>query len=327
MLALLLAASSAHAGLDWHSLWRTADQRAEQLMRQGDARAAASTYADPRHKAYAELQAGDYASAARDFAGLDDSDAHYNRGNALAHAGDLAAALKAYDAALARDPNNKDARHNRELVERALRSQPHPPPQDQAKKSQQGKGDAKNDEKNDAKSGSKSDQRQGGKNASTSGSPKEQSSAGAPSKDAEKQGAGQGAQQQGKQGESPSGADHGNAAQAANGSAKDAAQSRGQGASKAADDKQQVARDAAAALARAPGSQSDDKSGDQGNDKGAGAANAGAAQAKADGATTAQRERQLSQEQWLERIPDDPGGLLRRKLLIEHLMRQQRGQP
>jgi Ca-activated chloride channel family protein len=27
-------------------------------------------------------------------------------------------------------------------------------------------------------------------------------------------------------------------------------------------------------------------------------------------------------EQWLQRIPDDPGGMLRRKFLIEHLLRE-----
>ncbi len=34
-------------------------------------------------------------------------------------------------------------------------------------------------------------------------------------------------------------------------------------------------------------------------------------------------EQQIEKEQWLHSIPDDPGGLLRRKFLIEHMMRQQ----
>jgi Ca-activated chloride channel family protein len=38
-------------------------------------------------------------------------------------------------------------------------------------------------------------------------------------------------------------------------------------------------------------------------------------------------EQQLAQQQWLRAIPDDPGGLLRRKFLIEHMLRQQKGQP
>ena len=38
-------------------------------------------------------------------------------------------------------------------------------------------------------------------------------------------------------------------------------------------------------------------------------------------------EKQIAQEQWLRSIPDDPGGLLRRKFLIEHLMRQRDAKP
>jgi len=41
---------------------------------------------------------------------------------------------------------------------------------------------------------------------------------------------------------------------------------------------------------------------------------------------TPESEAQLAQDQWLRRIPDDPGGLLRRKFLIEHMMKQQEQQ-
>jgi len=43
----------------------------------------------------------------------------------------------------------------------------------------------------------------------------------------------------------------------------------------------------------------------------------------ANGFPTAQTEQQLALEQWFRQIPDDPGGLLRRKFLIEHLQKQQ----
>jgi Ca-activated chloride channel family protein len=33
-------------------------------------------------------------------------------------------------------------------------------------------------------------------------------------------------------------------------------------------------------------------------------------------------EQQMAQEQWLRSIPDDPGGLLRRKFMIQQMMRQ-----
>ena len=48
-----------------------------------------------------------------------------------------------------------------------------------------------------------------------------------------------------------------------------------------------------------------------------------AAEARAE--TAGQRERRLANEAWLKRIPDDPGGLLRAKLRLEHERRQRDG--
>ena len=41
--------------------------------------------------------------------------------------------------------------------------------------------------------------------------------------------------------------------------------------------------------------------------------------------TAEQRERRLANQAWLRRIPDDPGGLLRAKLRLEHERRQREG--
>ncbi|MBW3549850.1 MAG: tetratricopeptide repeat protein, partial [Proteobacteria bacterium] len=43
--------------------------------------------------------------------------------------------------------------------------------------------------------------------------------------------------------------------------------------------------------------------------------------------TAAERERRLANEAWLQRVPDDPGGLLREKFRIEYERRQLRGDP
>jgi len=37
-------------------------------------------------------------------------------------------------------------------------------------------------------------------------------------------------------------------------------------------------------------------------------------------------EQELALEQWLRQVPDDPAGLLRRKFMLEHLLRQKRHQ-
>lgn len=76
---------------------------------------AAAISGDPAWRGTALYAAGRYKEAAEAFAGFP-----YNRGNALALSGDLKGALMAYDAALARDPADEDAKANREVVARLL---------------------------------------------------------------------------------------------------------------------------------------------------------------------------------------------------------------
>ena len=305
----VLITSAAHADF-WSGLWHTPDQRGEQLMRQGDAAAAAKTYSDPHHKAYAELQAGDYDTAAKDFANLDDSDAHYNRGNALVHAGQLQDALKAYDTALARNPDNRDAQHNRDLVEQALKQQ--------QSKQQQSSGQQKKDQQKDQqqKDQQKQDQQQQqGNGQSQSGKDGEQ-------KEAQKDQQGQPQnQQQSQQADARNNNGKQDQQNPSEQQPKDAA---GQGEQKEQDkakEAEQAQRDAANSLAQ----QQKQPAGQAAQEQKAG-----------DGARGEQKdnpvavkpatEQQLAQEQWLRRIPDDPGGLLRRKFMIEHMMRQKGGQ-
>jgi Ca-activated chloride channel family protein len=304
---LLLTAGSARASDLWSSLWRTPDQRGEQLLRQGDAAAAARTFANPERKAYAELKAGDYAAAARDFAAFDSSDAHYNRGNALAHAGDLNAAINAYDAALKHDPDNRDARHNRELVAEALKQSKPPASSNQNQNAKQGPG---KDSEKGSDEGSDKDTNKGqnsGKNAGTSG----RSSSG------KQDGKSKQPQQTGKSGNQSD-------EQAKSGERttpnSPASNGKPQPSPTAGNDAEQARRDAETGL------------GKQANQQANGQAGTGelgrAGEAKHPAKINAQHsEQQLAQDQWLRQIPDDPGGLLQRKFMIEHLMRQQGNPP
>ncbi|MDR3394948.1 MAG: tetratricopeptide repeat protein [Parasulfuritortus sp.] len=279
---------TAQANDTWDSLWRTPDQRAEQLLRQGHSAEAARLYRDPKHKAYAELQAGNFSQAAHDFSAFDDSDSHYNRGNALARAGQLQAAIKAYDAALARDPNNRDARHNRDLVARALQQQP----QSQSASGKGGQND-KNDKNQDGNGKSGGEQDKPGQNDASGNSQKNESAQGKGSD--QKPGQNGPAQNQPGQSGQP-----GKSGQP--GYSSPSAQP-GRNGQPEPDDATQAARDAAASLGKAGLGQP--------------------AAATGQPAT----EQQLAREQWLRQIPDDPGGLLRRKFMIEHMIRQQGGTP
>jgi Ca-activated chloride channel homolog len=122
-LCIALPAPPAHA-FDWADLWRRADQRAERAFAERRALEAERLLGrlgpDSPWRAPLLYRAGRYAQAEALYAAEDTAAAHYNRGNALALAGRLEAALEAYGAALERSPSMRDARHNRALVRQAL---------------------------------------------------------------------------------------------------------------------------------------------------------------------------------------------------------------
>ncbi|HEY8907384.1 MAG TPA: tetratricopeptide repeat protein [Rhodoferax sp.] len=297
------AKTESSASSVWSSLWRNADQRAEALLQQGHASDAAKLYTDPRRKAYAQIQAGDYAAAASGLKTLNDVEAHYNRGNALAQAGDLQGALNAYDAALKQDPSHQDARHNRDLVAKALQKQK------DAQKNQPQDGKSQ-DKPQDGKPQDKKDGNQSGQQGSKPGDPQGKQG----DKPGDKPDSGQGSQPDHKAGDKPAGQQDAQQAGNPNNKPGDKAQPN-QGSQNqtgtagqpdaaqpqsAASDAEQARRDVNATLQP----------------------NAKDATADAGNATPALTEKQIAQEQWLRSIPDDPGGLLRRKFLIQHLIRQ-----
>lgn len=68
-------------------------------------------------------ETGDYQAAAEAFAESESPDGKYNKGNALARAGDLKQAMTAYQDVLAEDPEHEDAKTNLELVKKLLEDQ------------------------------------------------------------------------------------------------------------------------------------------------------------------------------------------------------------
>ncbi len=90
---------------EFQDLWLRPDQQGQRLLEQHRPAEAAQRFEDSRWKGVALYQAQDYASAARQFAEGNSAADHYNRGNALARSGELAAALDAYEQALDRQPD------------------------------------------------------------------------------------------------------------------------------------------------------------------------------------------------------------------------------
>jgi Ca-activated chloride channel family protein len=109
--------------VDTDNLWLRQDQRAMQAFESGDAETAAELFVDEQWKAAAHYRAGNYQQSNELIAAPETSTDFYNKGNALAKLGDFPNAIKAYDQALAMNPDNEDPRFNRELVQQALEKQ------------------------------------------------------------------------------------------------------------------------------------------------------------------------------------------------------------
>jgi len=215
------------------TLWKTPDQMASELLEKGEIQAAADSFRDPSWRAVAQYRSGAFDQAAVSLEGLDDPVSLYNRGNALARAGRLQDALLAYERVLQQEPDNEDARYNRDLIKQ-LQSSNNQGAQDQQ---QPGQGD---------------ESQTGGQDRPQPGDNEQQTA---------------GDQQQGE----------------------DSAQDTGQ--------------------------QSQSQQGEDGEP---GDQPSALDQAMAD---TEQTESAQATEQWLRRIPDDPGGLLRRKFYYQYQQR------
>jgi Ca-activated chloride channel family protein len=253
-LLVVLAPVPRAEAFEWQELWKRPDQRGLEALETQQAERAAQLFENPEWRSAAQYRAGQYEASAGSLANVDSAAAHYNRGNALAKAGQLPAAIGAYDRALELDPANEDARYNRDLVEQFLKDNP----QQQQQPQNQGQGEQGQQGDSDEAQGQSGEQQDG-------------------SEAADEQQSEQG--EQGQSGESQ---------------ANDGAQ-----------DQPEESNDA-----EQPGEEQDANAGEQASED---------AQASAAGPEDVEEwASEQAAEQWLRRVPQDPGGLLRRKFLYQY---------
>ncbi len=288
-------------------LWQRPDQQAAAALAKGDAKQAASVARSPDWRGGAAYRDGDYDSAATDFAKAAGADGAYNKGNALAKLGRYDDALAAYDEALKLAPDMADAKANKQAVEEFQKQNKNAqskdggknsPKKDSKDKDQQQKSDqdsqkqdSKDENKQQNSSGEQNDQQQG-----QQGQPQDQ------------QDSAQSGEQKDQQGK-PNEQQHDDGKQQSATGAGGEKQDKAQDAQQQVDAQQQKAlsKEIDKALAGRP--QPADKN-----------AKPQAGIAEEDDAT---REKKQALEHWLQRVPDDPGGLLRRKFQLEYQRRQQ----
>lgn len=317
-------------GLD--DVWLTKDQQAQRELKQGDAKKAAEQFTSPEWKASAQYRAGDYARAAESFAKIDTASGHYNRGNALAKAGKLDEAIKAYEEALKRDANLEDAKKNRALAEKLL--------QQQQQQQQQNKNDNKNsNEKNsdnkqdsDKKDSEKKDKEQQ-KQDSNNQNDKDQNSG--KEQNSEKEQKDEKNQQDDKNELNNKNQQNNKEQQERNSQNNNSAQNNKQEQSQTSSGNQDQAQNAAQQSSQSAQQSSAAGTQAQATQSSSAAAGAQTSASASSTGTSAQQatpmnenpltpEQQQAQEQWLRRVPDDPAGLLRNKFKYQSEMNRQK---
>ncbi len=278
---------------DWQQLWQRPDQQGARAFAEQDYANAAEQFQDPRWQASAHYRKGNYTEAASLLEQAESADDWYNRGNALARSGQLAEAIKAYNEALKLNPKDQDALANKQLVEDALEQQQQSSPENNDASSQNNEAASEKNESAAEKNESAAQDGDSSSQDSASGSDQKNQQADDDSSQDETESSSPSQEQQ------PAGSDstetEGSDSMEAEGSDSMEAEGSGQ---------QETQVETAEKDTREAEPASTD-----------------AAQTMDDPATM---EEQRANQQWLQRIPDDPGGLLRRKFLYQYRHREER---
>ncbi|CZN77024.1 Predicted O-linked N-acetylglucosamine transferase%2C SPINDLY family [Legionella pneumophila] len=271
----------------WSDLWFTPNQQAQHLMEKGQFAKAKDLFERNDWAASAAYRAGDYEQAAKLFNELKTEQGYYNQGNALAHLGKYEEAIRAYDKALAFNPNNQDALYNRKLISELLKKDKEKKKsQNQQDKDQQNQ-DKQNQDKQNKDQQNQDQQNQDKQNKDQQN--QDQQNQGKQNKDQQNQDQ----QNQDKQNKNQQNQDQQNQDK----QNKDQQNQDQQNQDQQNKDTQNKAQQ--------------NKDQNKKNDK-----QEGEIQSESN------QEKQLAKEQWLRLIPDDPGGLMREKFLRDHLRRE-----
>lgn len=300
-LPLLFMLPQPSYAFEFNDLWLRPDQQGQRLLEAQKPLEAAKRFDNPQWQAQALYQAGDYNGAAERFAQGYSAADHYNRGNALAKAGELEAAIDAYEQALERQPEMPAAKENQALVEQALQQRQQQ--QQQQKQDQQQQQPNKDQQQQDAQSSAQQQQQnQSGEQAQKSGEPAQDSK--------QQQGSGEQQKQQPSAAKPP----------AEKPASDPAEQSKAEQAHEQNRQSQQPPAKPAEQPAKAQAS-TPEKSATQAHNQDAGKPRDEPEGTPLPALDTEQRQ---ALEQWLRQIPDEPGELLRRKFWYQQQQQQLR---
>ena len=113
---LSMTAASSVSAADIRDLFKNADQRAAELLENGEAEAASDLFKNSQWQGVSQYRAGSYEDAMQSFGLSDDATAHYNVGTAAAQAGDYNQAVKSLETALSLAPDDKRIAENLDIA-------------------------------------------------------------------------------------------------------------------------------------------------------------------------------------------------------------------
>jgi len=293
VVGLLLPPQPAMA-MGWDDLWQRSDQQANRALAEKDYERASQVAKDPLLRGSAEYRRGNYEQALEAYSQASGTIADYNRGNALAKLGRYEEAITAYENALKSTPETmEDAQANKTAVE-ALLSQQQQQQSDQSQEQQTEESEEGNEGDSKESESSSQDQQTG------SGEQSAQDNQSASDKQSQQD-------KNDQQEEASQDSDENTFADAAKAleeeQADDASQEQTAGTADEKSTEKQSENNNPPSPPEQQTTQADDSPAR---------------------AQTLSSEEQMAAEQWLRRIPDDPGGLLRRKFQYQYQRRAQR---
>ncbi len=311
VLGMLSLAGSSRVLADWQDWWQTREQQSAEAFEQSDHERLLQRAPDAAWRGLGHYQAGDFDAAAGAFGeraaelqqqgNLDAANrALYNQGVSEVRAGRYDDAIDHFDTVLESDPSFVDALSNREIAEQLKQLQQQ---QEQPSQSQSGDEGEPGEGQQEGEPGQSGDQSEQGQSGDQDGSDEQGQSADSTAENQD--GAGQDVSAGSASAEE-------NAAESGESAEQDTAATGAQdddGASGETEAERQAASDAAQRALDAEARQAGDASAEPSD--------------STDATSGIDEERPLSEseqatEQLLRRIPDDPAGLLRRRLQQSH---------
>lgn len=134
--------------ISYDDLWKTKDQQAQELFQQEKYAEAKDLFLNKEWQGICSYKLGDYEHAAQLFQDIPTAEGLYNYGTAKAKAGDLEGALEAYNNALELQPDHEDTLYNKKAIEEFLKQNEN---QDQNQKNKKDKNKSKSDKKTSKK--------------------------------------------------------------------------------------------------------------------------------------------------------------------------------